>query len=205
MIFQCRLPTDGALSVRSRNGSAASGIDFSEVNLTNAFVAAGSELIAIDVELLPVASDEVREFELEFSNASEIQLPENRTVTVQIDPVATPAIPNLSVLENETLIAPEDAAADKRRVIVLPFEGEAPLPGTIRVTTRDGSAVAGTDFNLVDTDPQFAVGDNEIVIAFDLEPVAAAVSFELILLSAENATLPTEAEDRVIPITIEPF
>ncbi|MCL5254802.1 MAG: hypothetical protein M1363_01530 [Gammaproteobacteria bacterium] len=200
---------DGAVTIRSRNGSAAAGIDFIEVAQVQQEVSLNSREIAVTFTVLPSSSDQPREFELVFSNASELVLPANRAVTVQIDPRDTADIPTLRLPITNTVQMtapdPDDVDANKSRRIVLPFSSAAPLAGVIEVYPQDQTAVAGTDYDFAMTEFEFTAGANEIVIEFDVEPAVSERSFELLFVRGENVNLADEFEARIIRVVIIPF
>lgn len=201
---------DGAVTIRSRNGSAFAGVDFVEVAKVQQEVNAETSEVAVTFTLLPANADAPREFELVFSNANELLLPANRAVTVQIDPRDTAVIPNIRIpSESEVIVLtapnPNDPEANTLRRIVLPFDSSAPLAGLLEVFPQDQTAVAGTDYELAMTEFSFAPGAREVIVELNVQPIASQKTFELLLVRAENANLPDEFEDRIIRIGIVPF
>lgn len=203
------LPNTGSVTIRSRNGSAAAGIDFVEVAQVQQEVSAESHEVAVTFTLLPSNTNQQREFELVFSNANQLLLPANRAVTVQIDPQDTAVIPTLRLPSTNTVQLtapdPDDVDANKSRRIVLPFSSAAPLAGAVEVYPQDQTAVAGTDYDFATTEFEFTAGAHEIVIEFDVEPVVSERSFELLFVRGENVNLADEFEARIIRVVIVPF
>ena len=209
------LPTEANVTVRSRNGSAATGIDFNEVALVSQVVEAGNNELEVTLTLLPTTSAEPREFELLFSHAEGMRLPESRSVTVQIDPRNTPVIPELMVPGDSVVItAPQNRGTcdnnDRdesfcRRLIALPFSDFSPLQGRLRVVTQDRTARNTEEFELLNEVISFAMGAREVIIPLHVEPTAEPILFELILQTGTNLQLPDIAEDRVITVVIEPY
>ncbi|RUO19431.1 Calx-beta domain-containing protein [Aliidiomarina haloalkalitolerans] len=201
------MPSDGAVTIRSRNGSAAAGIDFTEVALLDYVVGESFTELTVSVELLPTLASEAREFELVFSRGQGLQLPESRSVTVQIDPRDTPAIPTIGVPGGDgevEFVAPE--AGSEARVIVLPFDGLAPLRGEIEVYAQNRTAQEGVDFALDDDIFEFAIGSDGVSITLNLlQSITTEKTFEIVLVSAVNAKLPEDFEDRIIFVRIIPF
>ncbi|MCO4322489.1 Calx-beta domain-containing protein [Aliidiomarina quisquiliarum] len=189
------------VNVQSRNGTAVAGVDFSSAIATSVN---GSQL-NVDLRLLPQdLGDEPREFDLIFTQASGVQLPESRVVTIQIEPRETPALPDLVPPQVGTPVefnAPA-VGAPKTRKIVLPLSNVAPLAGTLTVFIENGSAQAGVDFSLANVKSEFGIGAQEVVVEFEIEPTAAGKGFRVILESAENLALPATYEARIIEVII---
>ncbi|MCC5880029.1 MAG: hypothetical protein JJU03_09075 [Idiomarina sp.] len=210
------LTETAGITVRSRNGSAASGVDFNEVAMVDYQLLEGSKALEITLQILATTSDEQREFELVFSQAQGIRLPESRSVTVQIDPRNTSMIPVLEVpTVGVELVAPEDRGdcalnGDReelfcRRHIALPFSDFAPLQGRLRVITQDRTARNEIEFELLNEELTFGIGSREVLIPIWVSSVSAAVDFELIVQSGTNLQLPDTSEQRVISVVIQPY
>lgn len=201
--------TGATVNVQSRNGSAGAGVEFVEVTGVKPLATNATQL-DVNITLLPQAiGPEPREFELIFSQANGIQLPESRVVTVQIDGRDTPDLPAITGpspgIIPVVFIAPETNGDSKLRKLALPFSGVAPLAGKVKVFAEDGTAREGKEFTVVATTLNFDIGVQEVIVELNLEPSTVAKTFRIILESGENVLLPEAYEQRVIDITIEPY
>lgn len=197
------LAADGSVFVRTRAGTANPDVDYRNIGRT-VNVAAGDFLLAVEVELLNNGTEETREFELVFSNPQGISLPESRSVTVEISPAGVQSLPDVNVPEVPVTVFVPSRPDATERLIVLPFSDFAPLRGVLTVATQNHTAEADRDYSFSNTEFEFLTGAREVVIRFDLATTAAASSFDILLLNAANASLPSEAEGRVIRVNIVP-
>lgn len=209
LYFQLSEEAPGAsVNVQSRNGTAKAGVDF--VQTIQASVHGGQ--VNVDMTLLPQdLADTPREFELVFSDANGLTLPENRLVTIQLEPTATPALPSVippkpidedSPYPVVSFTAPS-VGGDKKRRLVLPFSNVAPLAGTLTVISENGSAAEGADYTVTSYSPSFSIGAQEVVVELELEPSASGKAFRIILESAENLVLPSVFEERIIDVRVQ--
>lgn len=189
------------VNVESRSGTAVAGVDFN--NAIISYMDSGQ--LNVNASLLPQSiGNEAREFELVFTQANGVQLPESRVVTVQIEPRETPALPAVIPPREGTpvvLSSPITGVSEVRKMI-LPLSNVAPLVGTLTLFIENGSAQAGVDFSIVNHKPQFNIGAQEIIVEFQIKPGSAGKRFRVILESAENVVLPSAYEGRVIDVLI---
>ncbi|RAJ92962.1 Calx-beta domain-containing protein [Aliidiomarina maris] len=197
------LAADGSVFVRTRAGTANPDVDYRTIGETIS-VAAGDFLLAVEVDLLNNGTEETREFELVFSNPQGLSLPESRSVTVQLAPVGVQSLPSVNVPEVAVTVFVPSRPDATERMIVLPFSDFAPLRGVLTVASQDRTAEEGVDYTFSDTEFEFLTGAREVIIRFDVATTATASSFEILLLNATNASLPSAAEARVINVNIVP-
>ncbi|RUO42833.1 hypothetical protein CWE15_05365 [Aliidiomarina taiwanensis] len=192
--------TGASVQVQGRNGTALSGVDFDP----NIQATVNGDQLTVDVTLLPQdLGGEPKEFDLLFTQANGLTLPESRMVTVQIEPRDTPTLPELIPPSGTVGYTAPSAGEPAERVLVLPFTNVAPLAGTLTVFVENGTALEGTDFTLTSASPSFTIGAQEVVVELEIEPSASGKTFRLILQSAENLVLPSSVEERVIDVSVQ--
>lgn len=197
-------PTAGSVKVRSVDGTALQGRNYTAINDHVITFAEGDQGLYVDIEVLfDSLGPDGKEFTLEFTDAEGIELPENRSMTVLIRPSGL-ALPVLKAPKTVTFQRPDDGTSFDVS-LVLPFDRAAILAGLIELSVNQGSAIEGRDFSGILDEYAFAKHDDEIVI--DLTLVGSAYTeerqFTLVVTKASNLQLGNSTEERTITIIIE--
>lgn len=197
-------PTAGSVKVRSVDGTALQGRNYTAINDHVITFAEGDQGLYVDIEVLfDSLGPDGKEFTLEFTDAEGIELPENRSMTVLIRPSGL-ALPVLEAPKTVTFQRPDDGTSFDVS-LVLPFDRAAILAGLIELSVNQGSAIEGRDFSGILGEYAFAKHDDEIVI--DLTLVGSAYTeerqFTLVVTKASNLQLGNSTEERTITIIIE--
>lgn len=204
--FQLSEPAqeDSSFRVSSRAGTAQDGINFDSFNYLVTIDEGESEArVQFDV-LRDSTQSSTLEFEVVVSEASKIQLPSSRSMTVEINPGITD-IPELNVPETTSYTAPDNGET-KTISIPVPFSNNAVLDGDVVLNIHEKDAREGTHYENVPGTVAFSKGDFEIEINLDLLGVGITENreFEIIFVRGNNIVLPDEHEDRRMRVIILP-
>jgi|GEM_PF-2772713 len=166
-------------------------------------LAAGDTELALFVELLhdPLQQENLS-FEILLMKGWGIDLGSNRSISVTIansNGDLTPATLNLPQFTHLY----EPASGSKRYDMVFPFSHVARQAGSVRFRSQDGSAVAGTHFDAVDSVVQFSAGESQLSVPVTLHHdghSTGELNFRLQILNPVGLALPDQRE---FEVTIE--
>ena len=196
---------DGSLTLRTVEGSAAAGVNFEAFETTFA-VAQGDREIPFTLSLLEDPSQmENLEFQILAATAENLELPDERSITVEVINVNSESslpTPTLSWTSVTELYEPR---VDERTYnLLLPLSEPAPQAGSVTLKTEGATALAGEHFVAFEQTFDVLAGDTEVMLPVTLlRPaggMAEPLEFYLQASQAVNLELPS-ARDFALTIT----
>lgn len=183
------------VTVESSGGSATAGADYTPL-LTTVTVADGDtgpyEVIVPIVDDRIIEADETVTFTLS-GPTGQIGQPDSATLTIRDNDQDQANTVQFAAAE---FVAAE---AQQRASITISRHGDVSGPASVRLVTRDGTAVAGEDYEALDVVVGFAAGeaslDVDVVILADSQAEAdETLTFELSARSGLGLGMPAIAE-----------
>ena len=192
LVFTLSAPSDVATSVdwATTNGTAVAannaGYDFFAAHGTVSF-AAGETVKTVRIQLFDgITAEPLQSFGIALSNATGATLASTDVLVTVVDNDAAPGIPEISV--RDAVVDEKAGTAGFSVVLDRPAEGQV----SVGYATRDGNALAGSDYASTSGTLVFEPGETTASVTVTITDDAATEGdelFELALSNSADATL----------------